>query len=192
MHCILCIALLCIALLCFALHYFALLCFALLCFALLCIAVHCFALHCFALLCFALLCFALHYFALHCLGLRAQRNKFFLMFFDISYFFWHFWLFTLGRGTRLWRPGEPRGGRFLGEPGARAGRSSSPVALVPSKNPFRQSLIGEQLNQERQLAKQTTFRMPISHQGIVNSKHDRLETCSHFSKNTNRIVDWST
>ena len=36
-----------------------------------------------------------------------------------------------------------QGGRILGEPGARAGPDKPPVALVPSKNPFRQSLIGE-------------------------------------------------
>ena len=36
-----------------------------------------------------------------------------------------------------------RGGRILKEPGARAGRDSSPVVLEPSKDPFRPSLIGE-------------------------------------------------
>ena len=48
-----------------------------------------------------------------------------------------------GSGTRLWRPGEPREGRIPGEPGARTGRYNSPVTLEPSKDPFRQSLIGE-------------------------------------------------
>ena len=38
-----------------------------------------------------------------------------------------------------------QGGRIPGEPGAREGRHSSPVVLEPSKDPFRQSLIGEKV-----------------------------------------------
>ena len=47
----------------------------------------------------------------------------------------HFGAFGDG-GTRLRRPGEPGLGRFLGEPGARAGQDSPPVALVYSENPL--------------------------------------------------------
>ena len=62
-----------------------------------------------------------------------------------------FWIFltflTFHFGARNQAPEAQgtRGGRFLKEPGARTGPDSSPVALVPSKNPFRQSLIGEKL-----------------------------------------------
>ena len=55
-------------------------------------------------------------------------------------------------GILRFRPGNQaleargtQGGRIPGEPGARTGRNSSPVVLEPSKNPFRQSLIGEKL-----------------------------------------------
>ena len=59
-----------------------------------------------------------------------------------------FW--DLGRGTRLWRPKEPsleaqgtQGGRFLKEPRLSPSRHKPPITLESSKNPFRQSLIGE-------------------------------------------------
>ena len=48
-----------------------------------------------------------------------------------------------GSGNQALEARGTQGGRILGEPGARAGPDKPPVALVPSKNPFRQSLIGE-------------------------------------------------
>ena len=65
-----------------------------------------------------------------------------------------------GSGTRLRRPKEPGGGASFKEPGARAGRPSSPVALAPSKDPFRPSLIGEKSNIKKESKKKLTRRDP--------------------------------
>ena len=107
--------------------FFVWLCFALLGFALLCNALLCFALLCFGLLCFALLWIALLCFALLCFALLC---------FEV-------------RGTLLWGPGNPGAVAEDGEPGPNYGRDQSWITLASSKNPFRQSLIGEKRTKKR-------------------------------------------